>query len=359
MRVLNKNMNNVSCTSILSKALVLSGFMVISFAVHAQTDPLAGNQIGADPAPNSVAAVPPPAPGGGVLNDGEIPAISAELLALTPEEQQELALQNAREKIFDNTLTQTLPLEPEEIKEVIDRFEQTTKAAEQPFGNITPKAEVRISNINLEPSAVPETIFLAPGHVSSITVLDATGQPWPIADVSWGGDFEVQTPQNGGHIIRISPLGGYKVGNMSLSLVDLPTPVTFTLQTQPERVDYRFDARMPIPGPNALVPVIEVPLQTQAGDGSLISILDGVSPEGTTALTVSGVDGRTSAYKSGGRVFVRTPLSLLSPAWSEQVASADGMTVYVIPDAPVLLLSDKGRMVRASLSDVPNEAILE
>jgi len=339
--------------------LAVAGVMCMGSNAFAQSDPLANNQINGASPPNSVAAVPPPAPGGGVINDGEIPPISAELLMLTPEEQQELAMQNARGKAFDNNLKTTLPLEPAEIKEVIDRFEQTTKAAEQPFGHITPKAEVRVSTVNLEPSATPETIHLAPGHVSSVTVLDATGQPWPIADVSWGGDFEVQTPATGGHIIRISPLGGYKVGNMSLSLVDLPTPVTFRLETQPDRVDYRFDARMPIPGPNAMAPVIEVPLQTQAGDGSLISILDGVSPDGTTSLTVSGVDGRTSAYKNGDRVFVRTPLTLLSPAWSEQVASADGMTVYVIPDAPVLLLSDKGRMVRASLSDVPNEAILE
>jgi Putative outer membrane core complex of type IVb secretion len=46
---------------------------------------------------------------------------------------------------------------------------------------------------------------------------------------------------------------------------------------------------------------------------------------------------------------VRTPLTLLSPAWNSSVSSADGMTVYEIGDAPVLLMSDNGAMIRARL----------
>jgi intracellular multiplication protein IcmK len=42
---------------------------------------------------------------------------------------------------------------------------------------------------------------------------------------------------------------------------------------------------------------------------------------------------------------------LMSPGWSGSVSSADGMRVYEISGAPVLLLSDKGRMVRARLSN--------
>lgn len=294
-------------------------------------------------------AVPPPAPGGAPMVDGQIPPISADMLALTPEEQQEMAMQEARGKAFDATLKNALPLEPSEIQSVIKRYEDTTKAVETPFGNVDPKPEVKIETISLEPSATPPTIRLAPGHVTSLTMLDATGQPWPVADVSWGGDFEVQAPEDGGHIIRISPLGGYKTGNMSLRLQDLTTPVTFTLKTQPDIVDYRFDARLPIPGPNALAAVIDTSYTGQAGSGDLMTILDGVPPREADILGVSGVDGRTSAYRAGGKIFVRTPLSMLSPAWSEQATSADGMKVYVIQETPVLLLSDQGRMVRANI----------
>lgn len=302
-----------------------------------------------DVARTGTLAVPPPAPGGEPMVDGQIPAISADMLALTPEEQQEMAMQEARGKAFDNTLKNALPLEPGEIQSVIKRYEDTTKAVETPFGNVEPKPEVKIETISLEPSALPPTIHLAPGHVTSLTMLDATGQPWPVADVSWGGDFEIQAPEDGGHIIRISPLGGYKVGNMSLRLQDLTTPVTFTLKTQPDTVDYRFDARLPIPGPNALAAVIDTNYAGKAGSGELMSILDGVAPPGSDTIGVTGVDGRTSAYKANGQIYVRTPLSMLSPAWTEQATSSDGMNVYLIPETPVLLLSDQGRMVRANL----------
>lgn len=295
----------------------------------------------------------PPAPGGDPMVDGQIPAISEDMLALSPEEQEEQAVENVRGKVVKSTLRQALPLEPAEIDTVIRRYEETAKAAQQPFGGKEPKAEVKVETLSLEPSAAPPVIHLAPGHVTSLTLLDATGQPWPVQDVSWGGDFEVQTPDEGGHIIRISPMGGYTVGNLSLRLVKLNTPVTFTLKTQPDEVDYRFDARLPVPGPNALAEVIDNSFTATAGDGTMMTVLDGVPPKGAEKLAVSGVDGRTSAYKVGNQVYVRTPLSMLSPAWSDQAASADGMRVYAIPNAPVLLLSDKGRMVRANLSITP------
>jgi intracellular multiplication protein IcmK len=48
--------------------------------------------------------------------------------------------------------------------------------------------------------------------------------------------------------------------------------------------------------------------------------------------------------------YVRTPLTLLSPGWQHSVSSADGMNVYMMASAPVLLLSDRGRVVRARVS---------
>jgi len=49
--------------------------------------------------------------------------------------------------------------------------------------------------------------------------------------------------------------------------------------------------------------------------------------------------------------YVRTPLTLLSPGWNASVSSMEGMNVYEISNSPVLLLSDRGRMVRARLSN--------
>ena len=79
-------------------------------------------------------------------------------------------------------------------------------------------------------------------------------------------------------------------------------------------------------------------------------ILENAPPDSAKRVKVSGLDARTKAWAVGDKVYVRTPLSMLSPAWDASVSSADGMQVYEIGNAPVLLMSDNGAMVRAQIS---------
>ena len=67
-------------------------------------------------------------------------------------------------------------------------------------------------------------------------------------------------------------------------------------------------------------------------------------------LKIEGTDGRSGVWRLAGRIYLRTPLTLLSPAWSSSVTSADGMNVYVLNDTPVILLSDEGRVVKAHIA---------
>jgi intracellular multiplication protein IcmK len=130
-------------------------------------------------------------------------------------------------------------------------------------------------------------------------------------------------------------------------LLDLQTPVTFMMKTQLETVQYRFDARIPEYGPYANMPPIDNGISVTAGGDNITRVLDGTPPSQATKLDINGVDGRTTAFEVDGQVYVRTPLTLLSPGWNSSVTSADGTTVYAIGQSPVLLLSDKGKMVRA------------
>lgn len=322
-------------------------------------DPLAEfrrAQASAAPAPDPN-AVPPPTPGSFQQPADGMPTNQYYDLQLTEEEiqakEQELQ-QKAREQAFDSALNGMMPMSPDQIRALLDKYKVTREASEQRIGG-TPKPEVTVQTVSLEPGVAPPVIKLSPGHVTSVTMMDLTGQPWPVQDVSWGGNFEVISPGEGGHLIRVSPLAAHEVGNMSVQLVGLKTPVTFTLETQLDVVQYRFDARIPEYGPMASPPIIDPGLTIQAGsDKSLTQILDGVPPAGTEKLTVNGVDARTSVYRSGGSTYLRTPLTLLSPGWSASVKSADGMTVYVVNNSPVFLLSDRGKMVRATVEEHRN-----
>ena len=268
----------------------------------------------------------------------------------TPEERME----QARQEAFDAALEGLLPLRPEEIRVLLERFDRTQESVETPvYPN--PEPEVVVQNISLDPGSKPPVVKLAYGHVTTINFLDSTGSPWPVQDVSWAGNFEIiqveQDPERFTHMFRISPQSEFAFGNMSITMTGMMTPVILTLETNRDVVHYRFDAVLPDYGPLAEAPLIEAGITTAAGDQDLSLILEGVIPEGADRLNVAGVDGRTSAYRYNEIVYVRTPLTLLSPGWSSSASSADGTRVYEIGDAPVLLLSDRGRMVRAKLSD--------
>jgi intracellular multiplication protein IcmK len=257
-------------------------------------------------------------------------------------ETRQRALQNAKDSVF--------PMKPEEIQDIIRQLRSTQAAIQKPLEVPPPTPRAVVHTMELDPGALPPTIQLLNGNVTSLTILDATGQPWPIVDIAFGGPFDVKPPESGGHIVRISPLKEYARGNMSIRLQKLATPLTFTLESGGREVHYRFDARIPQLGPNAKAQLIDHGITLSAGDDSyLSSILVGTPPPGAERLKVSGVDGRTSAYRLGGSTYVRTPYTLLSPSWQSSASSADGTNVYVMGDAPVLLLSDNGTMVRAQL----------
>ena len=105
------------------------------------------------------------------------------------------------------------------------------------------------------------------------------------------------------------------------------------------------------PGPLAKTPLIQYGgLKAVAGrDDNMTGFLDGTPPKHAVRLKVTGADGRTTAWKVSEQMYLRMPLTLLSPGWDSSVSSADGMNVYALNHAPVILLSDEGRMVRAQI----------
>ena len=78
-------------------------------------------------------------------------------------------------------------------------------------------------------------------------------------------------------------------------------------------------------------------------------ILENSPPSSAKRIKVAGLDARSNAWGVGDKVYLRTPLTLLSPAWNASMVSTDGTTVYEIGSAPVLLMSDNGALVRAQI----------
>lgn len=258
-----------------------------------------------------------------------------------------------RKEAFDKALASLLPLKPEEIRTLLEHYDRTVESTELP-AHPYPRPELVVQNISLDPGVAPMVVKLSYGYVTTISMLDSSGMPWPIEDISWVGDFLIQesTVTDQTHILRVSPEVQYAHGNISMRLMGLNAPVILTFETNKDIVHYRFDAIVPQSGPSAQTSIINnVGVSIKSGDADLSLALSGVLPRDAKVLNVAGVDGRTSAFVYNGLTYVRTPHTLLSPGWDSSVASADGTRVYALEETPVILLSDRGRMVRARLTE--------
>jgi len=258
--------------------------------------------------------------------------------------------QEHNHKSYDRAAEGLMPLSTEQIRAFMRKLEQTQEAAQPPAAG-EPKGEVKVTSLSLDPGVAPPQVNLAAGYVTTIAIVDQTGRPWPILDVGVGGNFEVTPTAAGSHVVRVVPLTRFGSGNLSIMLKDLPTPVIFRLSAGGSTFHMRFDARVPGLGPQARTPLIQRQSSgLVAGDQTISMILEDAPPKEAKRLKIGGTDSRTKVWKIGSKVYVRTPLSLLSPAWNASASSADGMTVYEVGEAPVLLLSDNGAMIRARIA---------
>lgn len=268
----------------------------------------------------------------------------------TPQQLEE----EIRSQAFEAALQGLMPLRPEEVRILLERYDRTQESVETPIYP-PPKPLSVVETLAMDPGAEPTVVKTGFGHITTMNFIDITGRPWPVEGISWAGDFEVMNstgPEDKGvNILRITPRTEFARGNMSINMVGLPTPIVIILTTDKDEVHYRFDATVPQNGPLADVPIIDRGITLTAGRADISGLLQGIVPDSAKKMNVAGVDGRTSAYSYNGLTYLRTPLTLLSPGWNNSVASADGMRVYEIPNTPVVLLSDKGKMTRAQLSD--------
>ena len=143
--------------------------------------------------------------------------------------------------------------------------------------------------------------------------------------------------------MMVQSLTMYNYGNLAIRLRGLPTPIMLTLIPGQKAVDYRVDLRVQGYGPNALALPTGNGLPNSA-DPALLGVLDGVPPDGSRLLSVTG--GEAQAWLSGNSLYVRTRLDVLSPGWLGTMSSADGMHAYVMQPTPVLLVSQNGRVVQ-------------
>lgn len=267
-----------------------------------------------------------------------------------------------------------IPLTPDEIQALANRYNATKQAEEQA---VTPMAVPlsRQINVSFAPGAAVSIINTVKGYPTAVSFFDSTGQPWPIqwdtnsdpaavsgsqscnAPQSQGGPsvvaigFFICTPTKGSNVLEITPLSLAPRGGLVVSLQNAPKPLTFLLMSGGGRYDADLSVHVAERGPNAQVQIMTQPNAPDTGAAYLTGMLNDVPPADAKPLSVEGVSPDSlQAWRLGGNVYLRTQYTLLSPEWTASEAEA-GTTVYAVPNTPVVLLSDNGRTVSAQLKD--------
>lgn len=253
-----------------------------------------------------------------------------------------LPQQNLRE-IFNSTMG---GVSPEQIKEIHKYLDEHQRAiAELP--STPPKPVTTSVSVSLSPGSTPPVIRLFPGYATSITVTDSTGAIWPVENWSMGNKkmFDIKRLDDVA-AFSVVPLGTYAQSNMVISLKGNPTPISVTFVTGQKEVDYRVDLRVQAVGPNAQLAVSGLPANV---NNELLSVLDGVVPQGSKNLKVE-KDSLLSAWISpAGKYFIRTKHSVISPAFLSTVKSSDGTSVYEVMPTSVLLLMVDGKITQTKI----------
>lgn len=249
---------------------------------------------------------------------------------------------------FAQTVKNMMPLSPDQIKALRYMFDQSQRAASQ-YPGTPPKPTSSSVLVNLSPGAAPPVVRLRAGFVTSLVFLDSTGQPWPIVAFDLGNpkafNVEPNQPDGKSSTILVEALDSYQSGNIAVMLKGQNTPVMVTLMPGQTAVDYRVDMRVPGLGPNAK-PLANGSLPATS-DPQLLTFLNGVPADGATALQVVGGPGQAWAYKK--HMYLRTTLTLLSPSWFSTMSSPDGTHVYELQKAPVVLVSQQGKMSQLTI----------
>lgn len=227
--------------------------------------------------------------------------------------------------------------EPEldEYREVIDAYERG-KAGLYAKGAKVVRRRVMVG---LSPdSEVPE-IRLNAENVGAMVFTDSLGSPWAVADVLVPSELVAQKHEN---MVILRPNAGngqgqarrFARGSVTVLLEGLASTVTFSLSYgMSKEVDGQIEAQVQARNPAAVVSAV------QGGgiepDEVFGLFLDGEPPK--QAMKIKTTSRVVDAWMYQGRLYVRTNLSLHSPAFRSYGGSSSGMNVYRFDRVPSIV----------------------
>lgn len=250
---------------------------------------------------------------------------------------------------FDQVSSNYTSITPNQIRSFKNELDARQRAVAEDVN--TPQPMTGSISVSLSPGSTPSIIRPYINHTTSFVVVDSSGAPWPVENFKVGNKdaFSVErldAASPDGSSFTIDAKNMYGKSNLILKLKGVPTPVVIDLMAGQKVMDERVEVRVRGRGPNATLAAAGV--LPEATDSRLLPVLDGIAPEGGKSVRVIGSES-TKAWIAGGKMVVRTPLKIISPASRSFVSSSDGTNVYVFTPSTQLVGLQDGNVINLSI----------
>lgn len=257
------------------------------------------------------------------------------------------------ERRFREGLERLFRLEPRQKRQVLERTIEDQRAGrlEPPKG-----LQTRSKTFSLKPGAPIETVYLRPDYPSTIVVLDATGQPWPIKSaVPGNGDWvSIQAPPEGpGNVLTLIP-NTFEANTGLVMHLEPSIPVNLQLViSSSDTPDQQLTLRADRPGPKASEPEVHVDYAPESVDRLMIDILYGTPPSDAQRLVTD--NPVVESWELAGLMYVRTPHQVVWPNFQASSTNGEGETrmyAYRLPRVPQIQLApESGRPIFVTIED--------
>ncbi len=286
----------------------------------------------------SAAALAQPPAGDGAVAQGR----QYEARARSGEERQPVAMEpQAQAAQYQETRRQMIPVNPDQLKDFFVLYNDMERAS----ADALPTMRSRMVDVPLDPTAGAVRVHISPAMMTSMTVVDVTGAPWPITTLGAGdpGSFKVEDPEGYElhNLVQVSPLRRVGRTNVQFTLKGQSLPVSVLVVVDGKTTDDRVVLRIKGRGPNAHLPIVGE-REHPVAESAITRTLDGLKP---TASAVRVPAPNLVVWMAGNSLYVRTaPTEAVYSPYTTVQRGLNGYRAYRLPLQESLMIARDGEV---------------
>ena len=279
----------------------------------------------------------------------ELARYRKELETMAPERRR--MMRAMMDQINEEAVLRAMPAPPEVIREIRTSKRDSDRASERPLEPV----HLAMRTVHHEFDSVNAIeLRVSPAYVSTLIFLDASGSPWPIAHQVLGDSSAVnsQIVKDGGGNVAVmqnTAASRFRESSAMFILRDAQTPITVRILGDDRVVDARLTVQVPVLGPmsDGKRPIGD---DFSRRDPRVMALLGNPNQDFVVSRFRFIAQGdsddvlrRVEAIRTDdGRVFVRGPMRLVSPSWTQEVTSQNGMKIYEVPPVHQFIFAVEG-----------------